>query len=101
MDVSIFFSPVGDPEVHTFEVGENVSLVKASAQVPTNTVALVLTDPNGNRYGSGITLPILGENAGVSAPGVPGTWTVSVSGIGSVSRGRRAGPVGGQQCSAN
>lgn len=85
MDVSIFFSPVGDPEVHTFEVGENVSLVKASAQVPANTVALVLTDPNGNRYGSGITLPVLGENAGVSAPGVPGTWTVSVSGIGSVS----------------
>ena len=84
-DVSVFFNPVGEPETVTFEVGPTVSLVKARAIVPENTVAIVLTDPAGNRYGSGITLPLLGEIAGVSAPGMEGTWTFSVSGIGSVS----------------
>ena len=83
--VSVLFSPVGEPETVTFEVGPDVTLVKARAAVPANTVALVLTDPAGRRYGSGITLPVLGEVAAVSAPGVAGTWTVSVSGIGSVS----------------
>ena len=84
-DFSIFFSPVGETDAFTFEVAEGITLVKAAAQVEANTVALVLIDPNGNRYGSGITLPILGENAGVSAPGVPGTWTITVRGIGSIS----------------
>ena len=84
-DVSIDFSPVAETEAVPFEVGADVTLVKARAIVSENTVALVLTDPAGNRYGSGITLPLLGEIAGVSAPGMEGTWTVSVSGIGSVS----------------
>ncbi|WP_420454126.1 S8 family serine peptidase [Rubrivirga sp.] len=83
--VSVFFSPVGEPETVTFEVGPDVTLVKARATVPENTVAIVLTDPAGNRYGSGITLPVLGEIAAVSAPGMAGTWTFSVSGIGSIS----------------
>ncbi len=82
---TVFFSPVGEPETATFEVGEGVALVKARAVVSENTVAIVLTDPAGNRYGSGITLPLLGEIAGVTAPGMAGTWTYSVSGIGGVS----------------
>ena len=83
--VSAFFNPVGEPETVPFEVPEGVTLVKARATVPANTVAIVLTDPAGNRYGSGITLPVLGEVAAVAAPGMAGTWTYSVSGIGSVS----------------
>ena len=82
---SVFFVPAGEPEVVEFEVGADVALVKARAVVPDNTVAIVLTDPAGNRYGSGITLPVLGEIAAVSAPGMEGTWTYSVSGIGGVS----------------
>jgi serine protease AprX len=83
--VDLDFSPVGDREVHEFEVGSDVSLVKARAIVPSNTIAVVLESPTGKRYGSGITLPLLGEIAGTSGPGEPGTWKVYISGIGSVS----------------
>ena len=83
--VSVFFSPVGEPETVTFEVGPDVALVKARAQVEANTVAIVLTSPSGKRYGSGITLPVLGELAAVAAPGEAGTWTFSAGGIGSLS----------------
>lgn len=85
MPFSLFFTPVGEPETTTFEVAADVALVKARATVSENTIALVLTSPSGVRYGSGITLPVLGETAAVSAPGEAGTWTLSVSGIGSVS----------------
>ena len=84
-DVDIAFSPVGETETETFEVAADISLVKARAVVSENTIALVLTSPSGKRYGSGITLPVLGEIAGVSAPGEAGTWEISVSGIGSIS----------------
>ncbi|OZC03763.1 hypothetical protein BSZ36_12685 [Rubricoccus marinus] len=84
-DASLFFSPIGEPESVSFEVAADVSLVKARAVVSENTIALVLTSPSGKRYGSGITLPVLGEIAGVSAPGEEGTWTISASGIGSLS----------------
>jgi serine protease AprX len=92
-EASVFFSPVGEPETVSFEVGEDVALVKARATVPENTVAIVLTSPSGKRYGSGITLPILGEIAAVVAPGEAGTWTYSVSGIGGVS-GQDVDPLG-------
>ncbi len=82
---SVDFAPVGPRDEFTFEVGPNVAIVTARADVPDNTIAVVLTDPNGNRYGSSITLPLLGETAAVSAPGVAGTWKITVSGIGSVS----------------
>lgn len=84
-DVDLGFSPVGETDEHRFMVGEDISLVKARAVVSENTIALVLISPTGKRYGSGITLPLLGEIAGVSAPGEPGEWTLTVSGIGSVS----------------
>ena len=82
---SIDFLPVGPTETITFEVADDISLVTASAQVSDNTVALVLLDPNGNRYGSSISLPVLGENIATSGPGVPGTWQLTVRGIGSLS----------------
>ena len=92
-DADVFFSPVGEPETVPFEVAEGTALVKARATVPENTIALVLTSPSGKRYGSGITLPVLGEVAAVSAPGEAGTWTLSVSGIGGLS-GQNVDPLG-------
>ncbi|HET7843277.1 MAG TPA: S8 family serine peptidase [Xanthomonadales bacterium] len=82
---SIAFSPVGATGSHTFQVGADIALVQARANVGTNTVALVLIDPTGKRYGSSISLPQLGPNIATSAPGVPGTWTLTVRGIGAVS----------------
>lgn len=82
---SVLFSPVGEPEAVPFEVGPEVAFVSARATTDTSTVALVLTDPDGVRYGSSIALPVLGSTITTGAPGKPGTWTISVSGIGSVS----------------
>lgn len=84
-DYAVDFSPVGPTETVQFQVGADIALVNARANVGTNTVAIVLTDPNGKRYGSSISLPQLGENIAVSAPGVGGTWSLTVRGIGSVS----------------
>lgn len=81
----IFFAPVGEVETKSFEVGADVAWVAARAQVDANTIAVVLTDPDGVRYGSSITLPVLGDTAITGGPGKPGVWTVTVRGIGSVS----------------
>jgi len=83
--VSFPFSPVGSTGSVSFQVPAGVSLVSASANVGGNTIALVLVDPDGKRYGSGVSLPVLGPNVAVTAPGVPGTWTLTARGIGSVS----------------
>ncbi|GAB2515804.1 S8 family serine peptidase [Lysobacter humi (ex Lee et al. 2017)] len=92
-DYDIDFSPVGPTESVQFNVAEGISLVAARANVGENTVAISLTDPNGKRYGSSIALPVLGQNIAVSAPGVPGTWTLTVRGVGSVS-GNNLDPAG-------
>ena len=84
-DFSVFFTPVGTPEEKSFEVGPNTAWITASATVPANTVAVVLMSPTGERYGSAISLPELGSTVKVSAPATPGTWKVTVRGIGSVS----------------
>ena len=84
-EYAIDFLPVGPTETVEFEVEEGIALVAASANVGENTVALVLTDPLGNRYGSSISLPVLGQNIAATAAGVPGTWELTVRGIGSVS----------------
>ncbi len=84
----IDFTPVGETEQIAFEVGEDVSLIIAQWKQPDGdpcTCAVVLVDPNGKRYGSGIALPILSANVAASAPGIPGTWTLTTRGIGSVS----------------
>jgi serine protease AprX len=84
-DYAIDFSPVGPTGSQQFQVGADTAMVAARANVGDNTVAISLTDPNGQRYGSSIALPVLGENIAVSAPGVAGTWTLTVRGVGSVS----------------
>lgn len=81
---SIFFSPVGRVEEVTFQVGPEVAFVTARATV-NNTVALVLIDPDGNRFSSSIALPLLGSTIVTGAPGRAGTWRLTVRGIGSVS----------------
>ncbi|MGH8108879.1 MAG: S8 family serine peptidase [Arenimonas sp.] len=82
---SVFFSPVGTPEYKTFEVGANAAFISARAVVDANTVALVLISPDGQQYGSGIALPVLGDTVVVSAPAKAGTWKITARGIGSVS----------------
>jgi len=82
---SILFSPVGPTDDKTFVVDSKAAWITASAITDTNTVALVLTSPTGERYGSAIALPEIGDKIVVSAPATAGTWTISVRGIGSVS----------------
>ena len=81
----LFFSPVGTLQDYTFTVDAGVSFVSARATISDNTLAISLIDPDGNRYGSSIALPALGETVVAGAPGKPGTWRVQVRGIGSVS----------------
>jgi hypothetical protein len=78
------YLPVGESPVEEFEVTSDVSMVVASASIETAT-AFVLEDPAGNRYGSGIGLPVLGSSVGTAAPGMPGTWKLYSRGIGSIS----------------
>ena len=82
---SVLFSPVGPSGEQVFDVDDKAAWVTARAVVDANTVALVLISPDGERYGSGITLPVIGDTAVVSAPAKPGRWTITVRGIGSVS----------------
>lgn len=84
----IDFVPVGPIEEVQFEVGEDIALVTAQWTQPLGnpcTCAVVLTDPQGNRYGSSIALPLLGSTVAAVGRGAPGTWTLTVRGIGSVS----------------
>lgn len=78
------YIPVGERPVETFYVEADVSMVLASATIETAT-AFVLEDPAGNRYGSGIGLPLLGSSVGTAAAGMEGEWKLYSSGIGSVS----------------
>jgi len=82
---SITYLPVGETETKKFHVGPGVAWVAARAEVEANTVAIVLTDPDGNRYGSSIALPLLGSTVVAGGPGKEGEWTLSVRGIGSIS----------------
>src|SRR3569623_2830731 len=82
---SVDFSPVGTTGEQSFSVGADVAYVNARATVETNTVALVLIDPDGASYGSAISLPELGSSISVGAPAKPGMWKVTVRGVGSVS----------------
>lgn len=85
----LIFEPTGAINtVQEFEVGSDTALVVAKysqPDAPICTCAVRLTDPAGNRYGSSIALPVLGANVASTAPGMAGTWTVEMRGIGSVS----------------
>jgi subtilisin family serine protease len=82
---AIDFLPVAESESVQFPVAADEVRVAASAFVSDNTVAVVLIDPDGVRYGSAISLPLLGPSIATSAPAKPGIWTLTVRGIGSVS----------------
>ena len=82
---SIDFAPVGPVESQSFTVGSDIAWVAARAVVDANTVAIVLTDPDGIRYGSSIALPVIGDTITTGAPGKAGVWSITVRGIGSVS----------------
>lgn len=84
----LLYLPAGPSETATFDVGEDIGLVLAQWRRPdtsTCTCTVVLTDPNGNRFGGPIALPVLAPSVAVAAPGAAGTWTLSISGLGSVS----------------
>ncbi|ALN64159.1 subtilase family protein [Lysobacter antibioticus] len=82
---SVDFAPVGTVEEQSFTVASDIAWVAARATIGENTLAVVLTDPDGIKYGSSIALPVLGDTVTTGAPGKPGVWKVSVRGIGSVS----------------
>ncbi len=85
----LIFEPTGAVStVQEFEVGSDTALVVgkySQPDAPICTCAVRLTDPAGNRYGSGIALPVLSANVAATAPGMAGTWTIEMRGIGSVS----------------
>ncbi len=89
----VFYSPVGEPEVSYFEVGEDEVLIKASASSPANLTKLVLVAPDGTEYFGNLTTPVLSETMRVSAPGMPGTWGIYAYGLTSLS-GVEADPLG-------
>ena len=82
---SFDFSPVGTTGEQSFTVGNDIAWVAVRATIEANTLALVLIDPDGNRYGSSIALPVLGDTVTTGAPAKPGVWKVTARGIGSVS----------------
>jgi serine protease AprX len=85
----IAFLPAGPVDEVSFDVGDDTLMVIAQWQQPLGnpcTCAVVLTDPKGNRYGSSIALPLIGSTVAAAATiPVPGTWTLTLRGIGSVS----------------
>ncbi|MEA5444880.1 S8 family serine peptidase [Gammaproteobacteria bacterium AB-CW1] len=84
-DFALEYDPLLDSGPETFHVEAGLSTVIATANASDNTVAIVLTDPDGNRYGSGVSLPLLGPSIAVTAPAVPGEWQIEARGIGAVS----------------
>jgi serine protease AprX len=82
---SVLFQPVGASGEQAFDVDDKAAYISARAVVDANTVALVLISPDGEQYGSGIALPVIGDTVVVSAPAKPGRWRITARGIGSVS----------------
>lgn len=81
----LLYSPVGEPETYSFEVGPEAAWVKASATTQANTTKLVLVAPDGTEYFGNLTLPVLETGMRVSAPAEEGTWQVYVYGLTSLS----------------
>ncbi|HEX7316626.1 MAG TPA: S8 family serine peptidase [Pyrinomonadaceae bacterium] len=100
--VHIDYSPAGLPGAgsqnsHTFNVEAGMSVLDVFATFDTaledgegNTIGLLVTDPNGTKYSSGIALPVLdspSREVVVKNP-VAGQWLVEVRGV----RGLAAAP---------
>ncbi|WP_417665932.1 S8 family peptidase [Pseudidiomarina sp.] len=81
----VLYAPAGEPDTFSFEVGDDVAWVKASAETLANTTKLVLVAPDGTEYFGNLTLPVLETGMRVAAPGQPGTWQVYVYGLTSLS----------------
>jgi serine protease AprX len=87
-DIPFMPAPRGQTGGVEFDVAPDVAVVTARWQQPTGspcTCAVVLIDPDGKSYGSGIATPVLAPIVSAAAPGKPGRWTVTLRGIGSVS----------------
>lgn len=81
-------APRGQTGFAQFDVASDVAVVTARWAQPTGspcTCAVLLIDPDGKAFGSGIALPVLGPIVSAAAPGKPGRWTVTMRGVGGVS----------------
>ncbi|SEK71806.1 serine protease AprX [Colwellia chukchiensis] len=89
----VLFSPIGEPEVHTFMVDDEAAWISASSETLANLVKLKLEAPDGSIYFGNLTTPVLSSTMRVSAPAQPGEWKLSAYGITSLS-GVQADPTG-------
>ncbi|MFQ3250935.1 MAG: serine protease AprX [Glaciecola sp.] len=92
-EFEVLFSPVGEPEVHTFTVSEDAAWISASSDTFANMVKLKLEAPDGTEYFGNLTLPVLNTTMRVSAPAQAGEWKISAYGLSSLS-GVQADPTG-------
>lgn len=93
---TIDYVPAGETGEFQFEVTDDIGLVVAIWARPdtsTCTCAVVLVDPTGKTYGSSVALPVLAPRVSAVAPGLKGTWTLTVRGLGSLS-GVNVNPTG-------
>ncbi|GAA6204245.1 hypothetical protein NBRC116600_10420 [Thalassotalea sp. SU-HH00458] len=89
----LLFSPVGEPDVHVFNVEEDAAWISVSSETLANTMKLKLEAPDGTVYFGNLTLPVLNTTMRVSAPAQPGDWKLSAFGLTSLS-GVQADPTG-------
>jgi serine protease AprX len=92
---SLDYTPLLPSETVQFEVGSDVAVVAARANVGDNVAAIWLTDPNGVTYKSSVGLPVLGANVAASAAGVPGTWSMTLKGTQATGTGTNGGGLPG------
>lgn len=81
-------APRGQTASVEFDLGPEVAVVTARWAQPTGspcTCAVILIDPDGKSFGSGIAQPVLAPIVSAAAPGKPGRWKVTMRGIGAVS----------------
>ncbi|HYO76741.1 MAG TPA: S8 family serine peptidase [Thermoanaerobaculia bacterium] len=87
-NIAFMPAPRGQTGSAQFDVAADVAVVTARWAQPTGspcTCAILLIDPDGKSYGSGVATPVLAPIVSAAAPGKPGRWTVTLRGIGSVS----------------
>lgn len=85
---TVQYLPAGNSDEIPFEVSDEIGLVVAVWDRPdtsTCTCAVTLVDPTGKQYRSSVGLPVLAPRVSAVAPGRPGTWTLTVRGLTSLS----------------
>ena len=88
-EASLDYSPAGD-NTREFTVDNDTNVVVAQAFMNesyevdglgvANTLAILLIDPEGTRYRSSTGTALLTNFVGITAPAIPGIWTVEVVG---------------------